>query len=40
MLQESEFHTMEELLAAVAGILNAIPIETLINTFHEWIKRL
>jgi hypothetical protein len=31
---------VDELLAAVVGILNAIPIETLISTFHEWIRRL
>jgi biopolymer transport protein ExbB/TolQ len=31
---------VEELLAAVVGILNAIPTETLISTFHEWMRRL
>jgi hypothetical protein len=36
----SQFQTVEELLASVVGILNAIPTETLISTFHEWIKRL
>jgi transposase len=39
-LQGSEFQSVEELLAAVAGILNAIATETLISTFHKWIKRL
>jgi transposase len=39
-LQGSEFQTVEELLAAVVGILHAIPTETLISTFHEWIRRL
>jgi hypothetical protein len=39
-LQGSEFQTVEELLAAVVGILNAIPTETLNSTFHEWIRRL
>jgi hypothetical protein len=31
---------MEQLLAAVVGILNEIPTETLISRFHEWIRRL
>jgi transposase len=35
VLQESEFQTVEALLAAPVGSLNAIPIETLISTFHE-----
>jgi hypothetical protein len=39
-LQESEFQTVEKLLAAPVGILNVIPTETLIRTFHEWIRRL
>jgi hypothetical protein len=39
-LQESEFQTVEKLLAAVVGILNAIPTQTLISTFYEWIRRL
>jgi hypothetical protein len=39
-LQGSEFQTVEELLAAVVGILDAIPTETLISTFHEWIRKL
>jgi transposase len=39
-LQGSEFQTVEEILAVVVGILNAIPTETLISTFHEWIRRL
>jgi hypothetical protein len=39
-LQGSEFQTVEELLVAVVGILNAIPTETLISTCHEWIRRL
>jgi hypothetical protein len=39
-LQGSEVQTVEELLAAVVGILHAIPTETLISTFHEWIRRL
>jgi hypothetical protein len=39
-LQGSDFQTVEELLAAVVGILNAIPSETLIGTFHEWIRKL
>jgi hypothetical protein len=39
-LQGSEFQTVEELLAAVVGILNAIPTETLIIIFHEWTRRL
>jgi hypothetical protein len=34
-LQGSEFQTVEEFLAVVAGILNEIPTETLISTFHE-----
>jgi hypothetical protein len=38
-VQESEFQTVEELLAALIGILNAIPTETLISTFHERIRR-
>jgi histone-lysine N-methyltransferase SETMAR len=38
-LQGSEFQTVEELLASVVGILNAIPTETLMSTFHEWIRR-
>jgi hypothetical protein len=40
VLQGSEFQTVEELSAAVVGLLNAIPTETLISTFHQWIKRL
>jgi hypothetical protein len=39
-LQGSEFQTVEGLLAALVGIWNAIPTETLISTFHEWIRRL
>jgi hypothetical protein len=39
-LQGSGFQTVEELLGAGGGILNAIPIETLISTFEEWIRRL
>jgi hypothetical protein len=39
-LQGSEFQTVEQLLAAVVGILNAIPTQTLISTFHEWMRRL
>jgi hypothetical protein len=39
-LQESEFQTAEELLAAVVEILSAIPTETLMNAFHEWIRKL
>jgi hypothetical protein len=39
-LQGSEFQTVEKLLAAGVTILNAIPAETLIITFHEWIRRL
>jgi hypothetical protein len=39
-LQRSEFQTVEELLARVIGILTEIPTETLISTFHEWIRRL
>jgi bifunctional pyridoxal-dependent enzyme with beta-cystathionase and maltose regulon repressor activities len=39
-LGESEFQTVEELLAAVVANLNAIPTETLISTFHQWIRRL
>jgi hypothetical protein len=39
-LQGSEFQTVEELLAAMVGILNAIPTETLMSTVHEWIRRL
>jgi hypothetical protein len=31
---------MEELLEAVVRMLNPIPADTLIGTFHEWIKRL
>jgi hypothetical protein len=31
---------VEELLAAVVGILNATPTETLISIFHGWIRRL
>jgi hypothetical protein len=31
---------VEELLTAVVGILNAVPTETLISTFHEWFRRL
>jgi hypothetical protein len=34
-LQGSEFQTVEEFLAAIVGILNVIPTETLIGTFHE-----
>jgi transposase len=34
-LQGPEFQTVEELLAAVVGTLNAIPTETLISTFHD-----
>jgi predicted outer membrane lipoprotein len=37
--QGSEFQTLEELLAAAVGILNAIPTETLTSTFHERIRR-
>ena len=40
MLQGSEFQATEELLEAVVAILNAIPAETLIGTFHEWMNRL
>jgi hypothetical protein len=39
-LQGSEVQTLEELLAVVVGILNALPTETLIGTFHEWIRTL
>jgi hypothetical protein len=39
-LQGSEFQSVEELLAAVVAMFNAIPTETLISTFHEWIRRL
>jgi hypothetical protein len=39
-LEGSEFQPVEELLAAVVGILNAIPTERLIRTFHEWIRGL
>jgi hypothetical protein len=38
-LQGSEFESAEELLEAVVRILNAIPTNTLIGTFHQWIKR-
>jgi histone-lysine N-methyltransferase SETMAR len=38
-VQGSECQTVEKLLAAVVGILNAIPTETLMSTFHEWIRR-
>jgi hypothetical protein len=38
-IQGSEFQTVEELLAAVVGILNAVPAETLISAFHKWIRR-
>jgi transposase len=38
--QRSEFQHVEELWRAVVRILNAIPTDTLIGTFHEWIKRL
>jgi hypothetical protein len=31
---------VEEILAAVVGILNAIPTEALISAFHEWIRML
>jgi hypothetical protein len=31
---------VEELSAAVVGILNAIPTEILISISHEWIRRL
>jgi hypothetical protein len=37
-LQGSEFQTVEALLVAVVGILTAIPTETLISTFHEWVR--
>jgi histone-lysine N-methyltransferase SETMAR len=39
VLQGSEFQSLEKLSEAVVRILNAIPIATLIGTFHEWIKR-
>jgi hypothetical protein len=39
-LHGTEFQTVEELLIVVVGILNVIPTETLISTFHEWIRRL
>jgi hypothetical protein len=39
-LQGSEFQTVEELLAPLVEILNAIPMAPLISTFHEWIRRL
>jgi hypothetical protein len=39
-LQKWEFQTVEELLATVVGIFNAIPTETMSRTFHEWIRRL
>jgi hypothetical protein len=35
-----EFQTVEGLSAEIVGILNAIPTETLISMFHEWIRRL
>jgi hypothetical protein len=38
--QGLEFQRVEELLEALVRILNAIPTDTLIGTFHEWIKRL
>jgi hypothetical protein len=37
--QESEFQSVGELLEAVIRILNPIPTDMLIGTFHEWIKR-
>jgi hypothetical protein len=39
-LQEAEFQSVQELFEAVVRILRAIPISTLLGTFHEWIKRL
>jgi hypothetical protein len=39
-LHGSEFQSVEKLLEAVVRILNAIPTDTLIGTFHEWIKTL
>jgi hypothetical protein len=38
--QRSEFQSVEELLEAVVLILNAIPTDILIGTFHQWMKRL
>jgi histone-lysine N-methyltransferase SETMAR len=38
--KKSEFQGVEELLEAVVRILNTIPNDTLIGTFHEWVKRL
>jgi hypothetical protein len=35
-----EFQNMEKLLEGVIRILNAIPTDTLIGIFHEWVKRL
>jgi hypothetical protein len=38
-LQSSEFQSVDTFLDLGVRILNAIPIDTLIGTFHEWIKR-
>jgi hypothetical protein len=40
LLQGTEFQTAEELLDGVVRILVDIPLEALMATFHEWLKRL
>jgi hypothetical protein len=40
LLQETEFQTAEELLDGVIRILDDIPLETLMATFHEWLQGL
>jgi hypothetical protein len=39
-LQGAKSQSLEELLKVAVRILNAIPTDTLIGTFQEWIKRL
>jgi hypothetical protein len=40
VLQGSEFQNVEELWGGGVRILNEIPTDTSIGTFHGWIKRL
>jgi hypothetical protein len=38
--QGTGFQTAEELLDGVVRILADIPLETLMDTFHEWVQGL
>jgi hypothetical protein len=40
VLQGFEFQSVEERLETLVRILNVIPTDTLIDIFHDWIKKL